>query len=410
MPPFHSSEPGRPAADRGTALAGDVLACLAMKVLASRQPGQKVFFLSRDGWLPWQLLDGVGTYVHVSRQALRLPLLAADPARAARWAIDPATNNSVASVLARLGATPEPFEGALAANGFSRDDWQLPLGRSARRRLATFIQSGTFRPHLHQVATEQGDKVSGYLRSQGLFDPAGGLIVDVGWNGSCHKHLQEWREREGVDPAPLGGVYLGLQTREGFAPGTRLEAVWEPGRTGGHLFELPPFYVLSEMFLTADHGGVLGYERSGGGVSPLLAPHDGSGALSHWGLREFQKEILDRARSRLGETGLDPALLSNGTAALFEAFATHPTPSEAIRYGQWPVCVDPAHGQAFSLAPSLDMRGMWNYFVHRLPQPVLWREAAAARLSGIRRLLFALANRADALACSARVILSRLRR
>lgn len=58
----------------------------------------------------------------------------------------------------------------------------------------------------------------------------------------------------------------------------------------------------------------------------------------------------------------------------------------------------------------MNLGDMWNYFVHRQPQPVLWREGAEARLGGYHRLAFKAANKMDLLAGGIRRVVSRLAR
>jgi hypothetical protein len=396
--------------DRVIEIAGDLLACVGQLVLRAVSEGHKVVFLSRDGWLPWRLSGEAGPYLMVSRQALRIPLFAADPARAANWAIDPVTVNTVESVLARFLTSPQAFDRELHAAGFGESTWKLGLGRGGRLRLKGFIQSPAFTRHLEFLKEENQGPTMDYLSSNGVFDGAGVQVVDIGWNGSCQKHLQEYRAMAGADPASLGGIYLGLQTRAGFAKGSRLEAVWEPGSIGGHLFKLSSFYTLAEMILTADHGGVIGYERGQNRVSPILAAHDGNEDLNRWGLPQFHREILTRAEARLSDAAGDFDQFATQTAAGFERFAARPSPSEAARYGEWPACVDPAHQCAHALAPRMNLGDMWNYFIHRKPQPVLWREGAEARLDGLPRLAFRAANQMDLLASGMRRMVSQWRR
>jgi hypothetical protein len=376
-------------------IAGDLLACVGELVTRAVNDGRKVVFLSRDGWLPWRLSGDAGPYLMVSRQALRIPLLAADPARAANWAIDPVTVNTVESVLARFMTTPQVFAAELHAAGFGEATWEKGLGRGGKHRLKEFIKSTAFIRHLEFLKEENQGPTLDYLSSNGVLDGGGVQVVDIGWNGSCQKHLQEYRAMAGVDPGALGGIYLGLQTRSGFAEGTGLEAVWEPNAIGGHLFRLSSFYTLAEMMLTADHGGVIGYERRPNGVHPILAANDENEDLTRWGLPQFHREMLARAEARLPDAAREFDRLASQTAAEFERFAATPSPDEAARYGEWPACVDPAHQCAHALAPRMNLGDMWNYFIHRKPQPVLWREGAAARLDGFSRLAFQAANRMD---------------
>lgn len=389
-------------------IAGDVLACLGHLVNRTADRGGQVVFLARDGWLPWQLSNEVGPYLMVSRQALRIPLFAADPERAVKWAVDPVTVNTVKSVLTRFLACPESFERELRVAGFEAHTWDSPFNRRDKFHFKNFLLSSAFKSHLDFLRDVHLGPTMDYLNSHGLF--ANELhIVDVGWNGSCHKHLQEYRLMAGVDPASLGGIYLGLQTRSGFAHGTGLEAVWEPGSVGSRLFQLSSFYTLAEMILTADHPGVTGYEQRNGEAIPLLANDECMASLVEWGLPQFHRDVLQRARFRMSDAASDFTLFATQTALAFERFALQPSVVEAEKYGEWPSCVDPAHQLACALAPEMSFMDMWNYFVHRKPQPILWREGVSARLSGLHRLVFLAANWLDLVAADIRRAASRMR-
>lgn len=395
----------------GLLLAGDVLACLvtASRLHASRHKGP-LFFLARDGWLPWQVMqdEAVGSYLLVSRIALRQPLMALNPQMAARWCIDPVSINTPRSVLAKVDATPEELAEHLLRGGFPESAWDAALDGYGRRRLAALFPQPAFQAVLNRLREMKVPLVRAYLEQSGFLSCETASVVDIGWNGSCHQHLQAWRSEAGMAAETLGGVYLGLQSRHAFSERTPLTAVWEPDRIGSFLFSHPSFYVLAEMFLTADHGGVTGYQRTGDEILPVLAPHP-SKIYDDWGLDEFQKGMLERARSHSGESEEDLKRLSRQTAEAFDRFATKPSRAEAIHFGNWPACVDSAHGEAHELAPEMTFSGMWNFFVHRRPQPVLWREGVAARLDGPLRLAFLAANRLDRLAGGLRKTVSRLR-
>jgi hypothetical protein len=397
--------------ESGVALAGDVLACLvtATRLHVSRHKGP-VYFLARDGWLPWQILQGevAGSYLSVSRIALRQPLMALNPSQAARWCIDPVSTNTPRSVLAKVDATPEELADSLHRGGFPEAGWDSPLNGKGRRRLALLFPQPAFQTVLDRLRELKAPLVRAYLDQSGLLSCEAASVVDIGWNGSCHQHLQAWRSEAGFAAETLGGIYLGLQSRTAFSVQTPLTAVWEPGRIGSTLFSHPSFYALAEMFLTADHGGVIGYERIGDKIMPVSAPHN-SIVYNKWGLDGFQQGMMERARARSGETEGDLKRIAEQTAEAFDRFASRPTRAEAISFGNWPACVDVAHGEAHDLAPEMTFSGMWNFFIHRRPQPVLWREGVAARLNGPHRFAFRAANELDLLSGRFKKFVSELR-
>lgn len=365
-----------------------MLACLVQRIQSLHQSESTTFFLARDAYLPWQLSSELGPYVAVSRQSLRLPLLTRDPQRAIRWTFDRVTVNSVASVIARWGISLDRCRDLLENSGFSPHDWHKPLRRNESSHFKKFLVSHDFLDVADQELRPLMNLTMQYLQDCGLLNENGGTIVDVGWNGSCHQHLQDYRALAGVSPSALGGIYVGLQQRDGFAPGTALHALWEPGNTGAHLFSIDAFYILTELFLTANHGGVIGYRSTDQGVQPILAPFDEEEKLKEWGLEQFQSRMLERAAARLSDASTNWHELTEQTAVKFAELALRPTREEACKIGAWPTCVDPAHQQAHALAPPMDIASMWDYFLYRKPQPVLWRAGVAAQLDGVEKIVF----------------------
>lgn len=376
-------------------IAGDTLACLANLIRRIGYERGKVFFLARDGYLPWKLMPDAGSYVAVSRQALRVPLLTRDAVRAVEWTIDRVTVNTVASVLARWKIDPHVVASLLERHGLGNCGWYRPLQRAERRRFCELLKSPEFVEIARHELRDELSIAMQYLECQGLLGPEGGVIVDVGWNGSCHKHLQEFRQLAGVPEHSLGGVYVGLQQRRGFASQTLLHALWEPVGLGASLFSLDSFYPLVEIFFTANHGGVIGYERTDELARPVFASHDESGEISRWGLGKFQNAMLEHAGNRLADSSCDWDALLVQTMENLARLIVSPTRDEAEFLGSWPVCVDQTHGESHSLAPVMDVNDMWLYFFKRLPQPVLWRSGVRAQLEGAERAVFQAASYGD---------------
>jgi hypothetical protein len=395
----------------GNTLAINLLSCLHyLTELHQRNHGHHIYFLARDGWLPYRLLQNKlpSSYLAISRLVLRQPLMLKDPLRAARWCIDPVAVNTPRSVLNKLEACPEEVADSLRAVGIGEGDWDSPMGRSARRKLTQLFQTPAFLTLLGRLKENKKPLLLGYLAQSGILSHEAASVFDIGWNGSCQLHLQELRAEAGLAPSSLGGVYVGLQNRRVFAEKTPISVLWESGGRGNELFNHPSFYVLAEMFFTADHGGVIGYESVNNRYQPVLAAHAGE-VYENWGLSRFHDDLVNAVPHHLPNCENDFDKLAEQTVRDFLQFASHPSYSDACRFGNWPASVDLSHGNAHPLAPSMNLPEIWNYFVHRLPQPVLWREGVIARMNGPLRLLFQVVNALDRNVDKVRGYVSRLK-
>jgi hypothetical protein len=331
-----------------------------------------------------------------------------DPLRAARWCIDPVAVNTPRSVLNKLEACPEEVADSLRAVGIAEGDWDCPMGRSVRRKLSQLFQTPAFLTLLGRLKENKKPLLLGYLAQSGILSHEAASVFDIGWNGSCQLHLQELRAEAGLDPSSLGGIYVGLQNRHVFAEKTPISVLWESGGRGNELFDHPSFYVLAEMFFTADHGGVVGYESVNNHYQPVLAAHSVE-VYENWGLSRFHDDLVNAVPYHLPICENDFDKLAEQTVRDFLQFASHPSYDDACRFGDWPASVDLSHGNAHPLAPCMDFAEMWNFFVHRRPQPVLWHEGVRARLTGVSRLLFCAANVLDQKLGEVRRWASRLR-
>ena len=171
-----------------------------------------------------------------------------------------------------------------------------------------------------------------YLRDRGWFGAKFAGIVDVGWKGSMQTNL--WCA---AAPARLHGLYLALSpivsedapgcSRAGYLADTRADD-WAQDQV---LLNGPVF----EMFATARHGSVRGYERRedrGGRVRPIVQHHPdevenfrGVFARVHQGIDDGI-DAIERAGGWRGLSGVDlrPAALD-----LMRRYIVYPTRREA---------------------------------------------------------------------------------
>ncbi len=147
----------------------------------------------------------------------------------------------------------------------ARDGW-LPW-QIAQRLLARSGEGIELRYLAVSRGAMESPLVRDYLAQEGLGDPGPHILVDVGWRGSIQAAI-------GGD---LLGCYLGLlpeALRPGITPATTHCTLFRFGDPSPLMARVMDGYALPELFFSAPHGSVTGYERRGGRIEPRFAEDD----------------------------------------------------------------------------------------------------------------------------------------
>ncbi|MCX7380079.1 MAG: HAD hydrolase-like protein [Alphaproteobacteria bacterium] len=157
----------------------------------------------------------------------------------------------------------------------ARDGW-LPheIARRILARTGEAIEPRMLAVSRRAVVTPAAGSIEAglardYLVQEGFAEPGPRVIVDVGWRGSTQGALAALAEGD------LQGCYLGLlpeALRPGITPATTRCALFSFGHPVPLMGRVMDGYALPELFFSAPHGSVLGYERRDGRVEPKFAP------------------------------------------------------------------------------------------------------------------------------------------
>jgi FMN phosphatase YigB (HAD superfamily) len=226
---------------------------------------------------------------------------------------------------------------------FVARDGQLPL-RVVERLASTWGFSidcrylyGS-RQAWHPAAADAGavrDRAIAYLRQQGLFDGIPWAMVDIGWHGNLQRSLARVLAAGGHH-APLQGFYFGLVPDVPDSDGSML-GYWNQRPGQGHgVRQLN--HALWEIFLSADHGSVMGYREESGRWVPELREARNERALT-WGVATLQAAVLKFAECCLEVMPRPPGAPGEWLAVVrtvYLEFYRHPTRSEAVTWGGIP--------------------------------------------------------------------------
>jgi len=350
-----------PAAHAHEAAVRDVAAGVAAPVLvgyvlwildrAVRHDLRRVAFLARDGQvlsaIARRLVDRLGLdlavdYLAVSRQSTNLAATYDVTTEETDWVFRDAGHLTPVELLARFDLDPDDVRPHLDVPLPSGPDVTTPaLADLLRARVQTH---GPVRDLVQERAATRRTLVTDYLDQHGLVgtDPVG--IVDFGGVGSQVRAVHQLVGHAGGKPPRIFLVGLddpaqaGLDVPDSDPDWLVDTETWlYDHRRGRGIRRERGFGTCVQMFCAADHGTVVGYERTDGGVMAILAVERDDAVLD-WGLPVLQATV-ERV---VDELVLDEELLdrtadlrSVGTQ-LVDLFWSAPTEAEAAAWGSFP--------------------------------------------------------------------------
>lgn len=354
--------------DTGASVAGPLLTGYVAWLLsdAQRRGIERLYFIARDG----QILSRIAKiicerldlpidcrYLYGSRQAWHLPAVTALGECEYGWIISPTDFLSIRMILRRIDVAPHEVERNLTQIGFTELDWDSNLLPDQRQCLSEFIRSSRWDDIILEKAAQKRRPAFRYLEQEGLVDCVPYAVVDIGWNGRLQRSLGNILDAGGAARA-LAGYYFGLRSRIDPRPQDELRAYfWDhlhPSITNDIGFKTR---VMMEIFSSADHGGVCGYEMEGEQVIPVLLSEDAH-RLLEWGVTVQQEAIKCFVENldSLVLKGLTDPVWKVSLARLLEQFYNDPTLAEAQTYGKYPVAEDQNAAVCQPLASAFTVR------------------------------------------------------
>ena len=250
---------------------------------ARRRGIRRIHFLARDGYLPFLLAQRIVArrgddldlvYLHASRRSVTVPSLADDWPRIQQQLLDNYASQPLSRVLEFIDVAPETT--ATMLRGIDIDPARpidAEFGVAEIQRL--FDAQRTL---IADALEARRAAALGYLGDAGFLAPGPRMVVDVGWRGSIQESLGRLAK---LPPDDVFGCYLGLLP-------DALRAAINPATTASYLFAfghpLPVMqdvwdgYILMELFFSAPHSSVVGYERRDGSWQPMHGAEEEPGA------------------------------------------------------------------------------------------------------------------------------------
>ncbi len=251
---------------------------------ASRQKVEKLFFLSRDGFVPWKVYEIIrkemelkipSDYLFASRKAFNFPGVLKMDSVALDFFCEAVPKRRVGFYLERIGLEPRKYERAIRDCGFEGHG-QIVRTSDFPTLEKLFLE---IKADILKSVQQERKKLYRYFKAMGLFKHKSIAFVDFGWKGSLQKSYENLVGRVWKLHQKVNGFYICVWSK--LFPGKRIKDM--DGMKGYLLhFGIPrkdKDFILSHTTLFEDmfpapHGSVVGYEKIEGTVKPLLADYE----------------------------------------------------------------------------------------------------------------------------------------
>ena len=360
---------------------------------------ERVFFLARDGQLfqrmyeRWQALEGEALppaqYAYASRRVVACAAVAdgLDHDKALVALYNP-KQRGLESVFKTYGLDPGGFAELAHRHGFASID--EPIHDWQDRRLHAFLADPEVQAAIRPAGQAAKDLLHDYFAQLGFFAGKQAALVDIGWNATIQRFLEQ-AFGETADYPHVVGHYFALVSglhrtplKHGWAEGVILDQSRQSPQ------ERAPFDFeeLFEQGARALHATTIGYRRGEQGVEPILkddsAPDRQAELRANPLVEALQEGVMlclehFHAAQRLSGFGFEA--LKPYALALAERAVVYPSPEEVRQIARLQHTEDFGHDHLLDLSAS---HVRWRDFLHprRLMHQLRglpWRFAPFAR-------------------------------
>ncbi len=304
---------------------------------AKKDNVQRIYFLARDGFLPYKAAKIIQSHYHInldirylslSRLSLNGALLFTDKDYCFDYLFLSTKGLTSLGVLKRAGLTENEAKNFFYSlkTGF---DISAPLTKPQKSKLkhALYTNAG-FYELVKARSRGRFDLLIQYLKQEGLMDNTPFAIADSGWAGTTQYSLKLALDKAGARPR-FYGYYWGLY---------RYKAAFEQKYArcfyfypcNGFFTKLYFNNNLIEAAFAAPHGTTIGYVKSGQSIQPLYS-HEKLD-LKLGAALEFVKSALANTNKKeffCGNTKTELKILKS----LLKRLMYRPSPTEAKKVG-----------------------------------------------------------------------------
>jgi predicted HAD superfamily hydrolase len=327
---------------------------------------KRLYFVARDGQILLKIAriivknwnyDIDCKYLYGSRQAWHFPAIQEIGEKELDWIFDPTFFLSVYSVCERVNLEPKEIKKYLVENGFSEATWNENLEKDKRLSLRELFLNAEICNLITTRAKEFRVNAIGYFLQEGLGDGVPFAMVDIGWNGRLQRSLSYLLAAEGIyPPEGIYGFYFGLAKRFKAYPQDQLLAYFYDIDKPSKRDYLCRHRALIELWVSADHGSAVKFEKKNHGYIPILRQEKNTLAID-WGLLTQQNAIEKWTENfvyNFNRKDCEVSYFIKISELLMQNFFDHPSFHEAKIFGGFNLAEDQTENILYELAPVYD--------------------------------------------------------
>ncbi len=320
----------------------------------------RLFFVSRDGYVPYLIAKKISTqiapdieisYFYGSRQAWHIAGLFEFDRPTLNWLFSSLDGPSGSSFIKRTGLEWEELTSIVPEISNQVKNPYSPLTKKELEYLKSIILSNKkLQDRILNEAKARRALLLEYLSQEGFNPKEKNGIVEMGWVGRTKMSFERVIGTE--NSTLLHWFYLGLLNIHQEVNLDRVHTFLYGGLLRFEVIhELP---VTAESFCLAPHGSVLGFEKKDGKVIPIFREGNET-KLDEWGRPAYLK-MVDEYCDNLPLTDVDhtPGFdLRSAAYHLLKTFTEQPGRDEAALWGSVPYDYDQAGSATYHLAPPI---------------------------------------------------------
>jgi FMN phosphatase YigB (HAD superfamily) len=366
---------------------------------AQRQGIRRLYFMARDGQILWKIAQIICRkwgydidcqYFYGSRQAFHFPAIQQIGETEQEWLFDKPPFFSVRLTCDRVNIQPEQIADALTRHGLSAEMWDKNLTEQEFTALKAAFQDREIIDRIVGLAAIYREKAIGYFQQSGIGDATSFAIVDSGWTGRSQRSFSQILAIANLYPdGGVPGFYFGLERRiTPFSTDRLIPYFLEPDAiTEWRSLSSSP---ILELFLAADHGSTVRYEKHDRQYTPILRSEKNERGLQ-WGVLVQQQVILDfteRLTDHLQPKECEVRYFHQVTEDLLRTFIHSPNKEEAQVFGSQPFSDQQLESKFHDLAPAYSLiDGFRMMFDKHYVSDFVWLPASIQRSAPLTKIV-----------------------